>query len=169
MGICGGYQMLGERLSDPLGLEGEASSIDGLGYLAISTELKKQKQLTLVEGELILPGQAVAKVTGYEIHAGVSTGSLLNESPIMINNEPSERRDGTVNQEGSIFGTYLHGIFDEPEAFEAILSWAGLKETKAIDMNAIQEEAIERIAESIEESLDLSQLWPSLFEKKPAY
>ncbi|OCH13619.1 cobyric acid synthase CobQ [Aliivibrio sp. 1S165] len=169
MGICGGYQMLGERLSDPLGLEGEASSIDGLGYLAISTELKKQKQLTLVEGELILPDQTVAKVTGYEIHAGVSTGSLLNESPIMINNEPSERRDGTVNQEGSIFGTYLHGIFDEPEAFEAILSWAGLKETKAIDMNAIQEEAIERIAESIEESLDLSQLWPSLFEKKPAY
>ncbi|OCH23674.1 cobyric acid synthase [Aliivibrio sp. 1S128] len=169
MGICGGYQMLGERLSDPLGLEGEASSIDGLGYLAISTELKKQKQLTLVEGELILPDQTVAKVTGYEIHAGVSTGSLLNESPIMINNEPSERRDGTVNQEGSIFGTYLHGIFDEPEAFEAILSWAGLKETKAIDMNAIQEEAIERIAESIEESLDLFQLWPSLFEKKSAY
>ncbi|MCL4131629.1 UNVERIFIED_CONTAM: hypothetical protein GTU68_035866 [Idotea baltica] len=169
MGICGGYQMLGERLSDPLGLEGEASSIDGLGYLAISTELKKQKQLTLVEGELILPDQTVAKVTGYEIHAGVSTGSLLNESPIMINNEPSERRDGTVNQEGSIFGTYLHGIFDEPEAFEAILSWAGLKETKAIDMNAIQEEAIERIAKSIEESLDLFQLWPSLFEKKSAY
>jgi adenosylcobyric acid synthase len=169
MGICGGYQMLGERLSDPLGLEGEASSIDGLGYLSISTELKKQKQLTLVEGELILPGQVAVKVTGYEIHAGVSTDSVKNESPIVINSEQSIRRDGTVNKEGSIFGTYLHGIFDEPQAFEAILSWAGLKESKAIDMNEIQEEAIERIADSIEESLDLSQLWPSLFEKKAAY
>ncbi|WP_375320354.1 cobyric acid synthase [Aliivibrio logei] len=169
MGICGGYQMLGERLSDPLGLEGEASSIDGLGYLSISTELKKQKQLTLVEGELILPGQVAVKVTGYEIHAGVSTDSVKNESPIVINSEQSIRRDGTVNKEGSIFGTYLHGIFDEPQAFEAILSWAGLKESKAIDMNEIQEEGIERIADSIEESLDLSQLWPSLFEKKAAY
>ncbi|PQJ84831.1 cobyric acid synthase [Aliivibrio sifiae] len=169
MGICGGYQMLGERLSDPLGLEGEASSIDGLGYLSISTELKKQKQLTLVEGELILPEQVAVKVTGYEIHAGVSTDSVKNESPIVINSEQSIRRDGTVNKEGSIFGTYLHGIFDEPQAFEAILSWAGLKESKAIDMNEIQEEAIERIADSIEESLDLSQLWPSLFEKKAAY
>ncbi|MGF1903290.1 cobyric acid synthase [Aliivibrio sifiae] len=169
MGICGGYQMLGERLSDPLGLEGEASSIDGLGYLPISTELKKKKQLTLVEGELTLPKQAPIKVSGYEIHAGVSTDSVKNASPIVINNEQSIRRDGTVNEEGSIFGTYLHGIFDEPQAFEAILAWAGLKENEAIDMNAIQEEAIERIAESIEESLDLSQLWPTLFEKKAAY
>ena len=169
MGICGGYQMLGEHLSDPLGLEGEVSSINGLGYLPISTELKKQKQLTLVEGELTLPEQTTVKVKGYEIHAGVSTNSVESKSPIVINNESLERCDGTVNQDGSIFGTYLHGIFDEPQAFEAILTWAGLKESKAIDMKAIQEEAIERIAASIEESLDLSQLWPSLFEKKPAY
>lgn len=175
MGICGGYQMLGELLSDPLGLEGEASSIAGLGYLPITTELKKQKQLTLVEGELTLPNQVSVSVKGYEIHAGVSSNIkeeahvLTNGSPILITNESAVRHDGTLNDENTIFGTYLHGIFDEPTAFEAILSWSGLKESKAIDMNAIQEEAIERIAESIEESLDLSQIWPDLFEKKAAY
>lgn len=175
MGICGGYQMLGSRLSDPLGLEGEPSSISGLGYLPIATELKKNKQLTLVEGTLNLPEQGLANVKGYEIHAGVST--CINEeaevigynSPISITNESAVRHDGTLNDENTIFGTYLHGIFDEPSAFEAILSWAGLQEIKAVDMGAIQEEAIERIAESIEESLDLSQIWPNLFEKKAAY
>ena len=169
MGICGGYQMLGEQLSDPLGIEGEPSLIAGLGHLAISTELKKQKQLTLVEGELHLPNQSSAKVKGYEIHAGVSIHTAGAHLPVIINSESIVRYDGALNHEGSIFGTYLHGIFDEPEAFEAIMSWAGLKESKAIDMKEIQEEAIERIAASIEESLDLSQLWPSLFEKKAAY
>ncbi|KAB2825064.1 cobyric acid synthase [Aliivibrio finisterrensis] len=175
MGICGGYQMLGESLSDPLGLEGKASSIAGLGYLSITTELKKQKQLTLVEGDLKLPNQETVKVKGYEIHAGVSTYIKEEEKggdnhfPISITNESMVRHDGTLNDESTIFGTYLHGIFDEPSAFEAILFWAGLKENKAIDMDAIQEEAIERIAESIEESLDLSQIWPNEFEKKAAY
>ncbi|MGR6838283.1 cobyric acid synthase [Aliivibrio wodanis] len=175
MGICGGYQMLGERLSDPLGLEGEISSISGLGYLPIATELKKQKQLTLVEGKLRFSNQIPVNVKGYEIHAGVSTHTKENTHalddcfPISITNENTVRHDGTLNDENTIFGTYLHGIFDEPTAFETILSWAGLKEVKAIDMNLIQEEAIERIAESIEESLDLSQIWPNLFEKKAAY
>lgn len=175
MGICGGYQMLGERLSDPLGLEGEISSISGLGYLPIATELKKQKQLTLVEGKLRFSNQLPVNVKGYEIHAGVSTHTKENAHalddcfPISITNENTVRHDGTLNDENTIFGTYLHGIFDEPTAFETILSWAGLEEVKAIDMNLIQEEAIERIAESIEESLDLSQIWPNLFEKKAAY
>ncbi|MCK5820133.1 MAG: hypothetical protein KAH18_13055, partial [Psychromonas sp.] len=68
-----------------------------------------------------------------------------------------------------VFGTYLHGIFDQGESFQAIMSWAGLKEIKEINMNAIQEESIERIASAIEDSLDLSQIWPNLFEKKAAY
>ena len=169
MGICGGYQMLGTKLSDPLGLEGNASSINGLGFLDISTELKAEKQLTLVEGILQLPHQRPAKVKGYEIHAGVST-YLASHSPLItINNDNHTRFDGAINHDDSVFGTYLHGVFDHPESFEAILSWAGLTETKAVNMKAIQEESIERIASSIEENLDLSQIWPSLFEKKAAY
>jgi len=169
MGICGGYQMLGEYLADPLGIEGAPCSIKGLGYLSISTELQKQKQLTLVEGKLVLPNQSVVKVKGYEIHAGVSTNLGQDHRPISIHTKDAMRYDGTINSENSIFGTYLHGVFDEPEAFEAILTWAGLEKCQAINMHDIQEEAIERIAKSMEESLDLSLIWPDVFEKNKAY
>ncbi|OEE10907.1 cobyric acid synthase [Aliivibrio fischeri] len=169
MGICGGYQMLGEHLADPLGIEGVPCSIKGLGYLSISTELQKQKQLTLVEGKLVLPNQSAVKVKGYEIHAGVSTNLGQEHRPISIHTKDAMRYDGTINSENSIFGTYLHGVFDEPEAFEAILTWAGLEKCQAINMHDIQEEAIERIAKSMEESLDLSLIWPDVFEKNKAY
>ncbi|MUK46367.1 cobyric acid synthase [Aliivibrio fischeri] len=169
MGICGGYQMLGEYLADPLGIEGAPCSIKGLGYLSISTELQKQKQLTLVEGKLVLPNQSAVKVKGYEIHAGVSTNLGQEHRPISIHTKDAMRYDGTINSENSIFGTYLHGVFDEPEAFETILTWAGLEKCQAINMHDIQEEAIERIAKSMEESLDLSLIWPDVFEKNKAY
>ncbi|MUJ27303.1 cobyric acid synthase [Aliivibrio fischeri] len=169
MGICGGYQMLGEHLADPLGIEGAPCSIKGLGYLSISTELQKQKQLTLVEGILALPNQDSVKVKGYEIHAGVSTNLGNEHIPISIHTKDAMRYDGTINNENSIFGTYLHGVFDEAEAFEAILTWAGLEKCQAINMHDIQEEAIERIAKSMEESLDLSLIWPDVFEKNKAY
>lgn len=169
MGICGGYQMLGTTLSDPLGLEGNASSANGLGLLDISTELKAEKQLTLVEGILQFPHQPPAKVKGYEIHAGISLCNDPLSSPISIKKEDDIRTDGAINDEGSVFGTYLHGIFDQNESFEAIMAWAGLTDNKAVNMKEIQEESIERIARSIEDSLDLSQIWPDLFEKKAAY
>lgn len=169
MGICGGYQMLGEHLADPLGIEGVPCRVKGLGYLSISTELQKQKQLTLVEGTLALPNQNAVKVKGYEIHAGVSTNLGKEHIPISIHTKDAMRYDGTINDENSIFGTYLHGVFDEPEAFEAILTWAGLEKCQAINMHDIQEEAIERIAKSMEDSLDLSLIWPDVFEKNKAY
>ncbi len=169
MGICGGYQMLGEHLADPLGIEGVPCSVKGLGHLSISTELQKQKQLMLVEGTLMLPNQNAVKVKGYEIHAGVSTNLGKEHIPINIHTKDAMRYDGTINDENSIFGTYLHGVFDEPEAFEAILTWAGLEKCQAINMHDIQEEAIERIAKSMEESLDLSLIWPDVFEKNKAY
>ncbi|MUK94068.1 cobyric acid synthase [Aliivibrio fischeri] len=169
MGICGGYQMLGEHLADPLGIEGVPCRVKGLGYLSISTELQKQKQLTLVEGTLALPNQNAVKVKGYEIHAGVSTNLGKEHIPISIHTKDAMRYDGTINDENSIFGTYLHGVFDEPEAFEVILTWAGLEKCQAINMHDIQEEAIERIAKSMEESLDLSLIWPDVFEKNKAY
>lgn len=72
MGICGGFQMLGEWVHDPLGIEGEAGSSEGLGLFAMQTELTAEKRLTNVKGHLTLDGQAVA-AQGYEIHAGHSS------------------------------------------------------------------------------------------------
>lgn len=71
LGICGGLQMLGEQIHDPLGLEGAPGSSAGLGLLAFSTELAAEKQLRNVRGHLLLEN---AEVSGYEIHAGVTTG-----------------------------------------------------------------------------------------------
>src|SRR5690606_10934333 len=74
LGICGGLQMLGQRIADPLGLEGPAGESAGLGLLAFDTVLQAEKQLRNVQGRLCLDN---AEVSGYEIHAGVSDGPAL--------------------------------------------------------------------------------------------
>ncbi|SHI33688.1 Cobyric acid synthase [Vibrio aerogenes CECT 7868] len=76
MGICGGYQMLGLRVADPLGLEGQAGESAGLGYLPLETALQATKQLKQTHGTLSLPGQKTVDVFGYEIHAGITQGGL---------------------------------------------------------------------------------------------
>lgn len=157
MGICGGYQMLGELISDPLGIEGKVGESKGLGYLPLTTELKQHKQLKRSKGTLTLPGQANVEVFGYEIHAGETSG-VTNDAPI----ELSDRKDGAVGWENQVFGTYLHGIFESPEATGSILHWAGLTQTQGVDFAQMREDGINRVADAIEEYLDLKQLWPDL-------
>ncbi|MCG7495303.1 cobyric acid synthase [Vibrio sp. Of7-15] len=156
MGICGGYQMLGQFIDDPLGIEGKAGGSEGLNYLPITTVLEPEKQLRQVEGTLTLPNQKCVSVSGYEIHAGVT--KLLSDSvpPVQLGEVP----DGAMGLENNVFGSYLHGIFDEPSACEAILQWAGAHKVKSVDFEAIKEKGIDQIADAIEESLDLSLLWP---------
>ncbi len=74
MGICGGYQMLGEHIADPDGIEGEAGESQALGYLQTATVLAPEKQLKQTAGQLQLPEQEAVTVRGYEIHAGVTQG-----------------------------------------------------------------------------------------------
>ncbi|WED28725.1 cobyric acid synthase [Vibrio sp. DW001] len=157
MGICGGYQMLGELISDPLGIESKIGESKGLGYLPLRTELKQQKQLKRSKGTLTLPGQQSVEVFGYEIHAGETSG-VTKDAPI----ELSDRNDGAVGWENQVFGTYLHGIFEAPEATGTILHWAGLTKTNGVDFAQMREDGINRVADAIEEYLDLKQLWPDL-------
>ncbi|MEF1220952.1 cobyric acid synthase CobQ, partial [Photobacterium damselae] len=120
MGICGGYQMLGQTIADPLGIEGKAGESQGLGYLDVTTVLEQEKQLKQVSGILTLPNQASVPVRGYEIHAGVTTGVKV-DAPIQL----ESGLDGQLGLDNQVFGTYLHGIFERQEACDAILSWAG--------------------------------------------
>jgi adenosylcobyric acid synthase len=159
MGICGGYQMLGEEVSDPLGIEGEQGTSIGLGYLPVKTEIKAQKQLTRSEGVLSLPGQQSAKVFGYQIHAGETTW-LTTPDPQTIPLALDGKPDGAVTDNNQIFGTYLHGIFESPDACTAILAWAGMKEAKGCDFAALRDEGINRVADAIEQHLKLDLLWP---------
>lgn len=152
LGICGGLQMLGERIDDPHGLEGPAGSSAGLGLLAFDTVLEPEKQLRNVCGYL---GLENAPVTGYEIHAGVSRGGALEQPAVRLDDG---RADGAMSVDGQVLGTYLHGLFEGAEARDALLRWAGLAEVQAVDYPALRERDIERLADQVERHLDTDLL-----------
>ena len=152
LGICGGLQMLGERIDDPHGLEGAAGSSDGLGLLAFATVLEPEKQLRNVQGHLCLENAAVS---GYEIHAGVSTGPALERAAVLLDDGCS---DGALSADGQVLGTYLHGLFESSEASAALLRWAGLREVQTVDYHALRERDIERLADMVEAHLDTRKL-----------
>ncbi|RQO55048.1 cobyric acid synthase [Pseudomonas sp. KBW05] len=152
LGICGGLQMLGEQVHDPLGLEGPAGSSEGLGLLAFSTTLEEEKQLRNVRGRLLLED---AEVSGYEIHAGVTTGDALSSAAVLLDDG---RRDGAQSADGQILGTYLHGLFETPAACSALLRWAGLQDVQEVDYHALRERDIERLADLVENHLDTELL-----------
>lgn len=152
LGICGGLQMLGEHVHDPLGLEGPSGSSAGLGLLAFSTRLEAEKQLRNVRGRLTLEN---AEVSGYEIHAGVTTGPALELPAVQLDDG---RCDGACSADGQILGTYLHGVFESPAACSALLRWAGLHTVQTVDYHALRERDIERLADLVENHLDTAFL-----------
>lgn len=152
LGICGGLQMLGEHVHDPLGLEGPTGSSDGLGLLAFSTTLEEEKQLRNVRGRLLLED---AEVSGYEIHAGVTTGAALSAAAVRLDDG---RTDGAQSADGQILGTYLHGLFETPAACSALLRWAGLQDVQEVDYHALRERDIERLADLVQNHLDTDLL-----------
>ncbi len=152
LGICGGLQMLGTRIDDPLGLEGAAGSSAGLGLLEFTTELQAEKQLRNVTGQLTLEQ---ATVSGYEIHAGVSVGVALDHPAVQLSDG---RRDGAISADGQILGTYLHGLFEASPSSMALLRWAGLADVQSVDYHALREADIERLADLVEQHLDTARL-----------
>ncbi|MBM4837829.1 cobyric acid synthase [Vibrio parahaemolyticus] len=153
MGICGGYQMLGKTIDDPDGVEGEPGSSEGLGLLNVHTVLTGSKQLTKTEAVLNLNNQK-AEVKGYEIHVGRS--QVLDEQPLKLDNG---ERDGAISECGQIMGTYLHGCFDEAEALNLITEWVNGTQVKQQDFEALKEQGINRIADAIEQHMNLDFLF----------
>ena len=151
IGICGGLQMLGHSIHDPLGLEGEAGSSAGLGLLELSTKLEAEKQLRNVCGTLMMED---APVMGYEIHAGVSTGHALQNPAMQL----EHGAEGALSNDGQIFATYLHGLFESQQATGALLRWAGLGEVRGHDYHARREADIDLLADTVEQYLDGSLL-----------
>ncbi|WP_324732778.1 cobyric acid synthase [Pseudomonas paeninsulae] len=152
LGICGGLQMLGSSIADPLGLEGAPGHSPGLGLLDFATELAAEKQLRIVSGRLCLEQAAVS---GYEIHAGVSRGAALATAAVQLDDG---RDDGAISADGQVLGTYLHGLFESAPACNALLRWAGLREVETVDYHALRERDIERLADMVEAHLDTQKL-----------
>jgi adenosylcobyric acid synthase len=148
LGICGGFQMLGEWVDDPEGLEGKSGKIAGLGLLPLTTRMVKGKQLRNVSGVVAATG---ATVTGYEIHNGVSEGAALRSPLFTIDNRP----EGAMSDDGQIIGTYLHGLFDHPDACQALLKVLGLTDGEQSDYQAHRERELDRLADMLEHHVDI--------------
>ncbi|HDR9151890.1 TPA: cobyric acid synthase [Burkholderia vietnamiensis] len=160
IGICGGMQMLGRTLDDPLGLEGAPGSVPGLGLFDFDTTLLPHKTLKNVTGQLALPG--VPAVRGYEIHMGDTRGPALAAPALQLAADDAaggSRADGALSADGQLLATYVHGLFDTPAACAALLAWAGLDGAERIDYPALREASIERLADSFAEHLDLRALY----------
>jgi adenosylcobyric acid synthase len=155
LGLCGGYQMIGQRIHDPHGLEGEMGSSDGLGLLDLETTLEPEKQLRNVRGRLTIND---APVTGYEIHSGITKGPALDRPAVQLDTH----NDGAVCGDDQIMGTYLHGLFESPDACKALLAWAGLCKVQTHDYHALRTAAINRLADAVEQHLDTTLLFSLL-------
>ena len=143
IGICGGYQMLGQVVSDPHGVEGEPGDTAGLGLLDITTELTAEKRLEQVTGTCLF-GQSQASVSGYEIHMGITYAS--NETLPVFHIQGTD--EGARSPDDFILGTYLHGLFDHPDACHALLTWAGLASDLKPDLGMLREQSIDRLADA---------------------
>jgi len=155
LGICGGFQMLGKTIHDPDGIESTAGSIEAFGLLDFKTTLLADKQLKNVKGQL---AQSASEVSGYEIHCGVSTGAALNNPALVFTN----RSDGAISADNQIMGTYCHGLFEEQTSCQSMLEWAGLENAQAIDYFKRREDDINRLADTIEQHIDLAAVFQLL-------
>ncbi len=114
LGICGGYQLLGETVRDPLGVESDKKVARGLGILPVETILEGEKVVRKVTGTSLINKK---RVSGYEIHMGKTRILRREGAPLLRIHEPGKRRvweDGWALNEGHIAGTYVHGILDSP-------------------------------------------------------
>ena len=162
IGICGGYQMLGQSLNDPHAIESQLNSLSGFGFLSIDTTLEPEKQLKRVHGTLIADGFNNTKVSGYEIHCGISKQNSSLENLIKLKSDSiADHLDGFISQDKNVLGTYLHGLFDQAETCNQLLAWAGLQSGAAADLDAIRENQLDRLADSLETHLS-NEFWQSL-------
>jgi adenosylcobyric acid synthase len=180
-GICGGMQMLGKMISDPSGMERDGS-VAGLDLLPIHTIMQTDKVTRNARGEMtaaVLFEQPVvdSRVAGYEIHIGRTEyeKGAMHFSTLLSGDEPSGiTTDGCVSADTRVFGTYLHGIFDEDSFRHQFLSAArGFhKLSSPIKMNLwkqLREDSLNRLAREVESSLDMKTVfdWVGLPYKVP--
>ena len=164
IGICGGFQILGEMIHDPQGLESAPGSSVGMNLFALQTTLEPHKILQRRRGFL---WNKTSVVQGYEIHCGISSGAALGSPACYLQAERGMEPEGAMSSDGLILGTYMHGLFDQPEALAALLTWVGLTDVQALDINQQREISNERLAMATESAL-LPEFLAQLSCKEPA-
>jgi adenosylcobyric acid synthase len=149
LGICGGYQMLGSRIADPSGIEGPPGSIAGLGLLDVETELSTGKALREVHGRALEQDFA-----GYEMHVGHTHGAGCARAFARFDDG---RSDGATSADGTVMGTYCHGLLASTGLRAALLARIGAAST-GVDHASAVDAALDDLAASMEQYLDIDGL-----------
>jgi adenosylcobyric acid synthase len=149
VGLCGGYQMLGRRIADPLGIEGAAADVTGLGLLDVETTLSPAKTLCHVTGTAL-----GATLAGYEMHMGETRGPGTATPFALLTGGAS---DGAVSHDGRAIGSYLHGLFASTDLRRALLARIGVA-GGARDYAADVDAALDDIAAELAVHVDLDGL-----------
>ncbi len=152
LGLCGGYQMLGRHLADPLGIEGPPGEAAGLGLLDIATELTAEKRVRPSRGRDRLFGHDVA---GYEIHIGRSHGPDGARPFLDLESGP----DGAISADHRVFGSYLHGLFAADDFRHAFLNRLRRRDRGRVDFEAGIERILDALADHLEAHLAIDRLW----------
>ena len=166
IGICGGFQMMGEKIKDPYGIESEIKEIPGLSLLELETVMEREKNTLQYEGRLIntsglLEGLEGEKIKGYEIHQGVTLGEERKVT--------ADERVVAVVKGENIFGTYLHGIFDNEKVTRHILN--KVREKKGMELQAqgisfdeYREQELDKLEEIFRENIEMEKIYKILGE-----
>ena len=149
-GLCGGYQMLGRSIADPLGIEGPAGQVAGLGLLDVETVLTGEKRLAEVTGR----SSDGVPFRGYEMHMGRTTGPATARPMLQLSDG---RADGAGSADGSVLGTYMHGLFaDDGQRGAWLRRWgaapSGHRHDEAV------ERALDQLAAHLEAHIDVDRL-----------
>lgn len=164
LGICGGFQILGQKIADPLGLESRLNMAKGLGLLNLVTELSLDKTLTQVQG-IHLPSNL--RLKGYEIHHGQTLVPDIPDANTKCVVKSSEGRElGFARHDELIWGTYVHGLFDQDEFRRWFLDQLrikkGLQPLETIQARFDVEEALDRLAAIMRKKMDIKILYKLL-------
>jgi adenosylcobyric acid synthase len=163
VGICGGYQILGQEVRDPLGVEGEPRAEAGLGLLPVVTTMAGAKTTTQVEAR----APDGTRLSAYEIHMGVTEPRGAGNPAFEIisrNRQPLQVADGWVAPDRRVWGTYLHGLFDHDDFRRTFLQ--GLRKDRpnppaaapALTYHRFQEAQLDRLADLLRRHLDMARL-----------
>ncbi|HEY5560659.1 MAG TPA: cobyric acid synthase [Clostridiaceae bacterium] len=173
IGICGGFQMLGNTIKDPYETESAIGEIDGMGLLDIETVFELEKVTTRVTGtvhDFLTKDSTDAlhriNVYGYEIHMGICNYGDDSQPLINIDKKNGEKviyKDGAINSKGTIFGTYIHGIFDGTEFREYIIN--SLRKSKGIQCKAsktyesLRDKELDKLADIVRNNIDMDKIY----------
>lgn len=146
IGICGGYQMLGRIVRDPLGIEGGARETEGLALLDVETEMAPEKTVRNSQAWSL---EHDVPLVGYEIHLGITEGADCARPSVRIGNRP----DGAMSADGRVMGTYLHGIFSNDAYRRGLLSTFGIEGQRTSYREGV-DQALNDLADELESLLD---------------